>query len=77
MGKTMTRKLRVRYNPIRDEYKIEINNKMVLVTPWEVYVDGDIVAVGRQAKLLHDAVSRRDIATVFSLLQPLLYIASI
>jgi uncharacterized protein (UPF0210 family) len=72
-----TRRAKVFYNPVKNEYRIEINNKTVIVTPWEVYVDGDILAVGHQAKVLYNAVSQRAVDTVFSLLQPLLYITSL
>ena len=62
---------------MKNEYRIEINDKIVIVTPWEVYVNNEVLAVGRKAKMIHDAASRRDVTTVFSLLQPLLYIASL
>jgi hypothetical protein len=80
MGKTMPtrRVIRVRYNPVKDTYKVILNDKTFKVTRWEVYSgDGELIAVGRHAKMLYDALSYHNAPAVFSYLQTLLYIMNL
>jgi hypothetical protein len=72
-----TYKMKIRYNPAKDTYKVILNDKTIKVTRWEVYSDGELIAVGRHAKMLYDALSYHNAPAVFSYLQTLLYIMNL